>query len=226
MGEGTRMLRSLMVGSLTAAVALGALADAGYETIEETDGLRIERRAGRVSAVDAVRISGRIAAPVAVVVDLVWSGQHEQDLVPHLVDWRTLASEADTRVMLGRLDFPLLSDRVYVTRIERHIDSSSGAVELRFSLATEHLTPERLELLAQHAIPMAALEGRWRFELIDDGRATAFVYACEADPGGAVPGWLASRLQRDSAIALVRGMAALAEAVARQPATPAVEPGR
>jgi hypothetical protein len=200
-----RSLVALAVGLALAGAAAHVLvvgaaraSDDGWELVHADDGVRVERRPGRRSACDEVRISRRVDVSPEVALDVLWEARDERPFVDDLVESRVLRESATERLVYGRVAVPWVRDRAYVVRISRHVDPAGGGGEVRFALAEDEPLPA-----ARHTARVAVLEGAWRIEPLDGALQSRLVYRAEVDPGEGVPAWLASRLQRQRAVKVV-----------------------
>lgn len=199
-----RRVRVLLVLALAlglvgvgASVLVGASAragDDGWETVREEDGLRVERRPGRRSACDEVRVTRRIGVSASLAFDVLWDARDERPFVDDLAESRVLRESETERLVYGRVEIPWMRDRAYVVRITRHVDETTGVRELRFGLAEDEPLPA-----SRRVVRLAVLEGAWRVAPVEGALASRLEYRAEIDPGDDVPAWLASRLQRQRA---------------------------
>lgn len=214
---------SLVLCAVAASVMIGGPAragDEGWETVREEDGLRVERRPGRRSDCDEVRVSRRIPVSAESAFDVLWEARDERPFVDDLVESKVLRESDAERLVYGRIAIPWLRDRAYVVRITRHVDEVTRVRELRFALADDEPMP-----VTRRAVRLAVLEGAWRIEPVDGSVGSRLEYRAEIDPGDDVPAWLASRLQRQRAVKVVERYAKrMAERAGRQTASAAAPP--
>jgi len=191
----------LALSGAAAHVLVGAAArasDDGWETVREEHGLRVERRPGRRSACDQVRISRRVDVSPDLALDVLWEARDERPFVDDLVESKVLRETESERLVYGRVAVPWVRDRAYVVRISRHVDPTSGARELHFALDDDVPLPA-----SRRTARLAVLEGAWRIEPVAGALGSRLEYRAEVDPGEGVPSWLASRLQRQRAVKVV-----------------------
>lgn len=195
---GLGLVLALLAGASPHAGTTVRSADDAWEIVREDPDLRVERRPGRRSACDEVRVTRRVDVVPEVALDVLWEVRDERPYVDDLVESRILRESADERLVYGRLEVPLVRDRVYVVRVTRHVDETSGARELRFSLANDEPLPG-----AKRSVRVAVLEGAWHIEPVAGTPASRIEYRAEVDPGEGIPAWVASRLQRQRAVKVV-----------------------
>lgn len=204
MGQPGRLLRVGIASVLlwSPAPARGA-DDAGFETVAIENGFTIDRRPGQRSPCDEVRVSTVVAAPFDLVAAVIWDERFDGDL-HSLVRYEVLLHEPDVKQVWGLLDVPIFADREYTARIERSAEDDGRVILVRFELEPD--AP-----LRAGAVRLRTLSGVWRVGPAESGQSTRLEYRVEADPGG-FPAWLTSRLQRDTALSLVRAAVAQSEA--------------
>lgn len=204
-GGRLRKLVALAIGlalaGVTADVLTGSAAhasDDGWELVREERSLRVERRPGRRSPCDQVRISRDLDVSPSRALDVLWAARDERPFVDDLVESRVLRESGSERLVYGRVAVPFVRDRAYVVRVSRHVDPAGEGGEVRFALAEDEPLPA-----ARHTARVAVLEGIWRIEPIDGALRSRLVYQAEVDPGEGVPAWIANRLQRQRAVRVV-----------------------
>jgi len=195
---GLALALALLAGASSHAGAAARAADEGWEIVREDDGLRLERRPGRRSACDELRVSRRVDVSPDVALDVLWEVRDERPFVDDLVESRILRESADERIVYGRVEVPLVRDRAYVVRVTRHAEATSGVREIHFSLLADEPLPG-----SKRAVRLAVLEGAWHIEPLAGAIASRLEYRAEIDPGEGIPAWLANRLQRQRAMKVV-----------------------
>lgn len=198
-----RALRAVLIaGALLAPARATGADDEGFETVAVEDGFTVDRRPGQRSACDEVRVSTVVPVPFELVATVIWGEELDRD-VPSVLRYEVMPLDAATKRVWGLLDVPFLADREYTLRVERIPEDEGRIVRVQFDLEPD--APLRAE-----AVPLRTLAGGWRVGPAEGAQATRLEYRVEVDPGS-VPAWLTSRLQRESALALVRSAVARSE---------------
>ena len=117
--------------------------------------------------------------------------------MPYVKESRVVSTNPDgSRVAYARLSLPVVDDRDYtiqVTDEKKLAEDGTGAYVQRWKVV-EGALPERKDI-----VRLKYNEGTW--EVTPKGEAsTHIVYKFAVDPGGSIPGWLASFGQKDGVL--------------------------
>lgn len=104
-------------------------------------------------------------------------------------------------VVYGRTDAPWpVSDRDAVYRSRTHVDLPRRTVTIRFWATRDRRVPRR-----DGVVRMERLRGHYRFIALDQHK-TRVTYQVDADPGGLLPTWLATRATRWLPLRTLQGL--------------------
>jgi hypothetical protein len=194
-------------GVLGAFAFPSAASDPAWRRAGEMDGIVVEQRVVEGSAHLEVRAAGRSRLPPGEVLETVWNHREYAEFVPYLKRLHILGEGPDWLLVYEQLALPIVTDRDYTIRLQRSTLPAARGFAVTFRSAPGEGPAED----ASH-VRVRAIEGSWALEPDGDG-GTLAVYTVRSDPGGAIPAWLANRLQVQVTGRFVHAM--LARAVAR-----------
>ena len=120
---------------------------------------------------------------------------------PALAEWRVLTRTVEGARVYGRQAFPWpIDDRDYVVAYT-WAEDGAGVFTLH-AVAQPDAEPAALP----GVVRLRDMQSRWTVRPVDDG--VEVTYAYEADPGGALPSWLADVGWRGRTSAVIEGLAA------------------
>ncbi|MET0404034.1 MAG: START domain-containing protein [Cystobacter sp.] len=123
--------------------------------------------------------------------------------MPYVNESRILSEESpNVRVTYTQLDFPIISNRDYVLRVEEEegqAEDGSVTFTQKWTPNTDAV-PER-----QGVVRLHHNSGSWLFTPQGEARVR-YVYRFTAEPGGAIPGFLAGVGQKDAVLDTVHAV--------------------
>lgn len=197
------MVFSLALILSLVAVPTGAGHGRPFELLFTRDEVAVWRRLDANTSLVDFRGQGVVAAPIdAVLAVLVDIERSEEWLVMcrenKLIEERRLGHN----LSYNRTASPtaLVSDRDAVVRAETQMQPQHRAVRYAFAGIDD---PRRPPVAGVVRVP--ALEGFWHLTQLEPAR-TAVIYQVRADPGGAIPAWLANWGARDVPYRSIRSL--------------------
>ncbi len=133
--------------------------------------------------------------------------------MPYVKESRVVSTNPDgSRVAYARLSLPVVDDRDYailVTDEKKLAEDGTGEYVQRWKVA-EGALPERKDI-----VRLKYNDGTW--EVTPKGEATThIVYKFAVDPGGSIPGWLASFGQKDGVLDTLKAVQERAQKLAEE----------
>jgi hypothetical protein len=147
--------------------------------------LRVLARERADSDVKEVMGEGSFAAPPWVIKNVIDDVARYQEFMPFTKHSPVVATGDGWVVSYQRLAIPFLADRDYAVKIvDESVEDANGKVtwKNRWSQAN-HLVPPP----AEGVLRVAAVDGWWRLEDLDQGTRTKATYYVYTNPGGALP---------------------------------------
>ena len=178
--------------SMLVAVAVAASEAGPWVVALEEGGVRVEEREG-ASPSRSFRAEARVRATPEACLAVVASDAFFARTAPHVAEARVVGTEgAHLRWFYARFDPPFVAPRDYTLRVEASERPSPEGRELRLSWRIDNGRgpPPR-----PGTIRVERSDGAWTFTPAVGGQGTLARYELSADPGGAIPGWLARRAQ-------------------------------
>lgn len=178
-------------------------AEDGWEPIYRQDGIEVHRRTVQGSRLLEFRGRGVIDAPAPRLLAVLRDAERRTEWTDRCVESR-LIEQVSPRVQISynRTSAPWpVKDRDVVLRGETQVDPAGRHVRIAFHAVTDPRAPPRPQ-----AVRMPALRGHWLFTPIDGGRRTHAEYQVLADPGGALPTWMANLAARQLPYQTIQGM--------------------
>lgn len=184
-------------GALALVLVAGqAWADAAWETVEWKKALiKVRMRAdGQGKEIWAER---EVAASARDVQAALMDSASYRHWMPYVKESRVVSTNADgSRVAYARLDLPVVSDRDYVIGVvdEKTLSEDGQGEYVQRWKVVDGGVPER-----KGVVRLQHNEGFWKVTSKGEGKAH-LVYTFSVDPGGSLPGWLASFGQTDGVL--------------------------
>jgi hypothetical protein len=187
----------LMVAQLLAA-------GAEWRHHETVDGIVVESRRAKGSAVTVLRLTTTVSAtPERLCEEAFGRGKFDPE-EPDLKSRQLIEESADQRVTYDQISPPVVSNRDFAVRATR-VRLPGGVCEMRFE-AANHLAPK----LPPGYVRIEKLKGFWRFEPQVDGK-TKITYLVHADPAGSIPPFLVEGSRKTLAVRWVKLITARAQ---------------
>jgi len=174
--------------SLAALVLAAAALAGGWELAHEGDGVRVERRDYRGSALDEIRGTVRVRASLNAIMALLKDDAFNSHWVYRSGGARILEDDGYPRAYVyGIVDAPFpMADRDTVVRFDYRQDSASKEITVDIT-NVPHYIPEEPGL-----VRVPDFGGFWKLRPRDGGWVEV-TYQVYGDPGGWIPTWLANR---------------------------------
>lgn len=155
----------------------------------------------------------RVRGTFDVEADRLWAALNDvstySQIFPYLVEASVLEAIGGVTYIYQRIDPPLLSERDCVLRVETSREGKGWRRDFR--VAKHPKAPRR----SDDVVRLATLRGAWTVEPVEGDR-TRVTYRVLADPGGAIPRFIAERIQRTT---LPDILTSLVEEARRRPRT-------
>lgn len=203
--EGTRVIRigrRSLFGVLALLFVSSPAAAAGWEKIDEEDGIKVFRKEVPGSPLVAFRGEGMISAPLEKLLWVLADNAHRTEWVDRLKKSVVLQTNGTYEYIVYQhfgLPFPI-SDRDYVYRGKATRDEN-GVVTLDLSSVTHPKAPATVGVRAN-------LIGS-RYVLTPKGPDKTYVVVeIHTDPKGAIPTWLVNLIQKSWPMKTLKGLRA------------------
>lgn len=156
--------------------------------LEETDGdLKLESRRVKDSSWLEYRVTTTADLPGELLCDTAFEQATKGKGGPNVKLRKLLKDGEDSRVLYDQVDAPMVSVRDYAMTVRR--ERGDGSCRIRFKI-----TNEEAPALESGVVRMEHMRGGWDF-VPRDGK-TQVTYFLYADPGGAVPAFIARGSQK------------------------------
>lgn len=200
-----RPTASGLIAGLIAALLFGSAARAeSWEPLaKDDDGITSWQREIPGSSFIAFRAQGRVEASLLTISAVLRDSSREKDWMEDCIASSMLAFLSPTHVKnYNRTKSPVffISDRDVVLESDATVDRARQAVHITFHESTHPSAPE-----VEGVIRMPRLRGFWDLERISPS-STLVTYQVEADPGGALPGWLVNWASSSLSANTIRGL--------------------
>jgi ribosome-associated toxin RatA of RatAB toxin-antitoxin module len=194
---------ALTVGVLVALVLSlpGAVRAADWVTVWDSDGMLVERRPHEGSSFYEVRATAYSPLPPVAIFETIWKQREHPQFVPYLKRLDILSDTGDERLTYEQVSVPLARDRDYTVRLRKRVDPEAQRYEIVFRNANDAGPPPDRD-----HVRVARIQGRWLVEPGAYGKGARISYELLTEPGGAIPAWVANRVQGEAAAKLVRAM--------------------
>ncbi len=193
----------LTVGILLAIVLSPARATPAseWQMLSDRDGMLVERRSREGSRFYEVRATAYSQLPPAAIFETIWKQREHPQFVPYLKRLDLLSDTGEERLAYEQVAVPLARDRDYTVRLQKRVDEEARRYEVVFAIANDAGPPPD-----KSHVRVAEIRGRWLVEPGRDGKGARVSYEVLSEPGGAIPAWVANRVQGEAAAKLVRAM--------------------
>ena len=179
---------------LTAALALPN--PNPWQEVRRGEDLRIWARAVPDSSLREVKAEAIIDASLERVWRTLGDLDHYTDFMPYVVEARKVAQNDTEHFEYYRLDPPLVAQRDYTVAVTTVQDNDKGEYVRSWRVANQEGPPPRKD-----AVRLAFCDGSWTVQRLSP-RQSRLSYWLHADPGGAIPNWIANRANNQSLPAL------------------------
>jgi hypothetical protein len=178
--------------ALAAVAAVSAVAaEEEWRLCSQKEGVTLEKRAVPHSSYYEYRARAHVAATPQHAFERIWNGVLGEQ--PPSVTKRVVVRHSDDEIVVyDQIHAVVVSDRDVTTRLQRKVDSRSGAYEIQFDTANELGPPPN-----GHYVRLPVVRGSWRVEPDPAGGSTV-AYICYSEPGGSVPAFLVRGAQQDT----------------------------
>lgn len=202
-------MKRILVGwlALLAALATPPASAGDWKPVTNERGIEVSEREVPGRSLPIFRGIGIVEADPLEILAVIRDAPRHTEWMHDCVESRLLRTQGDVAFLYNRTDAPWpVWDRDVVLRSETLVIEPRVELEIRVaSLADEQQGP------VPGVVRMPRLEGHYRLLLVEPGR-TRVEYQIDADPGGALPDWIARRATRDLPLETI---AKLREQVAR-----------
>ena len=170
--------------------------DAAWEFVARNDdpstGWVLYRRGFETSSFEAFRLEAEVDATPAQAAVALRQNIRDPEVSQAYTSKQILRDEGDVLLIYSYVDLPLVSDRDVVTRSER-VAGDGGTFRFQWAASDEGPAPQ------DGVVRLQKSSGSWEFLPLSGGRTLA-IYESHTELGGAIPGWLISRLIRDTVV--------------------------
>lgn len=189
------------VGFLVWLLAVPALAG-DWEELGEADGVKVYRRSLPDRAINSVKGTGIVDAPVAKVALVLLDDAHAPDWVDSLAEAKVITVVSPTEyIEYNHVSMPLVvSDREFVTRVTMKLDKEKKVVTMQ-SVPVDHPLVKKND-----AYVRGQLSALYVLESIEGGKKTRLSVEVDADPKGSLPAWVVNFFQKDWSRDTIRGI--------------------
>ncbi|HEY3353254.1 MAG TPA: START domain-containing protein [Polyangia bacterium] len=197
--------RAFVLLLLLAAVPARARADEPWERVLQEDGITVTKRDVPARGFPTFRAVGMIQAPLFDVLAIIGD-------VPRYPDWQVNCMAARQLKKINELEYLVYSrvhapwpvadrDAVYHSNI--HVDVRGNlVVDVRFRGVKSELAPP-----VKGVVRMEKIRGHFKLTAVAPDK-TLMDYQVDADPGGAIPAWLAKWTSRRLPLDTIKTMRA------------------
>ena len=186
-----------LVGLLIASVS----AAPEWEKVSDKGGVLVERRPVPGSSIYEVRATAQSPLLPAAIFETLWKHREYPEFVPHLTRLDLLSDGDDEHITYEQVTVPLLTDRDYVVRLRKHVDTTAQRYEILFTSANDAGPPPD----RQH-VRVQRIQGSWIVEPSLDGKGSIVRYDVLTEPGGAIPAWITNHAQKEAVAALIHAV--------------------
>ena len=173
------------------------------EAFQVADQVEIQRRPAAHSDIPEVRGLVRFSVPPVTVYRLITDYARFPEFVPSVIESRVLERDGATSRVYQRLDLPApVRDRHYVIEVVDEVGTEESVIDVRWQL--DH--PQSDALLSDGALLPDAFTGSWRLEAHAGKQSCDAVYTIHADPAGALPAWLVTRMTESYVMKVVKAV--------------------
>ena len=174
-----------------------------WQLVLRQDGIEVHRREVPGSRLLEFRGRGVIAAPLPRLLGVLRDVEHRTEWTERCIEAQIIEQRGERgQVSYNRTDAPWpVADRDVVLLGETRVDVAERRVRLEFRSVEDPRMPPRTGV-----VRMPMLRGHWHFTPIGGGAATEAEYQVHADPGGALPTWIANLAARQIPLKTLLGM--------------------
>ncbi len=172
------MLRLLLV-----ALPLLVAGPRGFKHVGGRNGIEVFRN--MASPVIDLYAEGDIAAPPAVVRDVLLDYPNASKVTDNVAESRELTKNDHEIVVYQRLKLPVISDRDFTLRATW--GQRGNALTMQYAVDNSRGPAPRHKI-----VRLSTLQGSWELQPIEGGAATHARYRVQIDLGGSVPKWMVS----------------------------------
>jgi hypothetical protein len=181
----------VLAGVLTATAASAA---EEWEKVEDDDGIVIKVRPRASGEGKEVWAEADVEAQAYDVQTALMDSASFRLWMPYVKESRVVSTKEDgSRVAYAKLNFPVVDPRDYTIEVvdEKKLSEDGKGEYVQRWKVVEGALPER-----KGVVRLKHNEGTWHVTQKAEGK-THIVYKFSVDPGGSIPGWLASFGQKD-----------------------------
>ncbi len=195
-----------LLGTSSRAAAQAPSAPGPWEKVSNKNDILVERRTVPGSNLKEFRGRGVVDAPVARVLAVLQDAPHRHEWMSDCSTSYVLEEDHEKRTQIAyhrtKAPWPV-ADRDSINRAEIRIDLQQRRIVLPFEAIDHPKGPP-----IKGVVRMPFLRGHWVLSPVREGRATEVEYQVHANPGGALPDWLANvaskKIPHDTLIGLRR----------------------
>jgi hypothetical protein len=201
------------VGVVALVLVAGTAGASDWQTVAEKPVVIRVRERTDMPGVREVWAEGELAANAWAVQAALTDHESFHTWMPYVKESRLVSSSTPgERVTYTRVEPPVVSSRDFVLYVhdERTLDEGGGGEFIQSWRADAGLLPKR-----HGVVRLKHNEGRWRVTPQGEGRAR-FVYRFTVEPGGSIPGFLASLGQKEAVQGTVKALERRAQQLAEQ----------
>jgi hypothetical protein len=171
--------------------------DDGWKAVSTTPDLTIYTRPHKGSSIKEMKAVGIIDAAPSVVKRVIEDVEEFPHFMPYVIETRTIARTADTRIGYQRISPPLVGDRDYTLRVHfetKHDGEGRTCYCNRWEAANELGPPEK-----KGVTRVKVNDGYWLLEPTGDGSRTRATYCIYSESCGSLPAMLANLANKTAA---------------------------
>lgn len=211
MGLGVGLARADEPGASPPAAELATTPDPAkdqgkgpWERVSNSDGIVVERRTVPGSNLKEFRGRGIVDAPLGRVLAIIRDAPHRCEWMAQCASDYVVEENEVARVQISyhRTTAPWpVADRDSVNRAELRVDPAKHRVFLPFEAISHPKVPA-----VKGVVRMPFLRGHWILQPASGGKATDVEYQVHANPGGALPEWIANLASKKLPLLTIVGL--------------------
>jgi hypothetical protein len=174
-----------------------------------SDAIQVETRDVAGTSQREAHATAHASATPEAILGVLWAHRDHPRLLPRVEHLEIVRDDGDERVIYQQIAVPIGKNRDVVLRVRKHVDRSTGVIDVRSSTVADEGPPE-----TSRFVRVRTSAGHWHLVPAADG-GTDVTYTIRTDGGGGLAGLVAGYAQREAVVDLIR--AVLTHAGSRPP---------
>lgn len=186
------------------AVLAATAAFAGdWEELQDSDGVKVYRRSLPDRAINSVKGTGVVDAPVMKVALVLLDDARAPEWVDSLAEAKVVKQLSPLEyIEYNHVSMPLVvSDREFVTKVTMQVDREKKTVTIRSAPCEDPAVVKKNDRCVR-----GELSALYVLESIDGGKRTKLSVEVDADPKGSLPAWVVNFFQKDWSRDTIKGI--------------------